>query len=112
MYFRYLFGIIVGAITISAIILFGEKGVIALALLALRPMIMRWKKMKADERELSLFHKTNSITLGLVLLLIVVTFLIYGDKIREYFTSYWVTLFAGAIVGIQGIVGFVLLKIK
>ncbi|MEW6196736.1 MAG: hypothetical protein AB1521_16435 [Bacteroidota bacterium] len=112
MNFRYLSGIVVGVITIAAILLFGEKGVIALALLALRPLIMRWKKMKADERELSLFHKTNSVTLGIVLLLIVISILIYGPEVKEYFTTYWLTLLAGTVVGIQGIVGFVLLKFK
>lgn len=112
MYFRYLFGVIVGVITITSILLFGEKGVIALALLAFRPAIMRLKKMNADERELSLFHRTNTVTLGIILFVITAAFLIMGEKAKELFSYYWLTLFAGIVIAVQGLVGFVLQKLK
>lgn len=112
MQFRYLYGVFVGAITIISILLFGEKGVIALVLLAFRPAIMRLKKMNADEREQSLFHKTNSITLGVILILILAVFLIMGDKTKELFSYYWLTLFAGIVIFVQGLVGYLMLRLK
>ena len=112
MYFRYLFGIFVGATTILAIILFGAKGITALALLALRPLIMRWKKMHTDERELSLFYKTNSITLGVIIFLIILMYFTVGQNAKDLFTPYWLTIFAAFTVAVQGIVGLILLRLK
>ncbi len=112
MYFRYLYGILVGTITILAIILFGAKGITAFALLAFRPLIMRWKKMHTDERELSLFYKTNSTTLGVIIFLIILMYFTMGQNVKELFTPYWLTIFAASAVAIQGIVGLILLKLK
>lgn len=112
MYFRYLFGILVGVVTIIAIILFGVKGITAFALFAFRPIIMRWKKMHADERELSFFYKANTITLGVIIFLIILINFMMGQNAKDLFTSYWLTIFAAAVVAIQGIVGLTLLKLQ
>lgn len=112
MKFRYLFGIFVGAIIITAILLFGEKGVVALALLTLRPMVMRWKKMKADEREISLFHKTNTVTFGILLATIIIFYMIIGKNISDYLTVQWLGIFVSTILLIQSFVGFLFLKFK
>lgn len=112
MYFRYLFGIFVGAVTVLAVILFGAKGIPAFALLALRPLIVRWKKIHADERELSLFYKTNSITLGVLIFMIILIYFTMGQNAKDIFKPYWLTIFAASTVAIQGIVGLILLKLR
>jgi hypothetical protein len=112
MYFRYFYGAFVGTISILAILLWGEKGIVVLALLALRPLVMRWKKMEPDERELSLFHKTNTITMGIIIFLLILLYFVVEQNLKDIKIPYWLTFFAASAVAIQGIVGFILLKIK
>lgn len=68
MLFRLFFEGAVGAVTLIAIVLFGERGFAAIALLALLPVIWRIRKTKPDERELQLFYQTNNWALGFTIL--------------------------------------------
>ena len=109
---RYLLGIIIGIIITVTITIWGIKGIPIFALLALRPLILRWKKYKADERERSLFYRTNTIALGFLLALF--TFIILSMKDTNTFsiTSRLLMIFLGGFIILQGIVGIVLLKNK
>jgi hypothetical protein len=62
---RFVYELIVGAIMLIAVFLFGTKGIAAMALLSAHPFI---GKKKADERESQLFNKIGNYTAGAVLL--------------------------------------------
>lgn len=112
MYTRYILGIAIGITIIIAMILFGKDGISFIALLALRPLIMRLKKVTLDERELALFHKANSISLGILLGSIIIFYLTMSKNANEYLTPFWFGIFVTAFVIIQSIVGFLFLKFK
>ncbi|NPA36239.1 MAG: hypothetical protein GXO47_05265 [Chlorobi bacterium] len=57
---RFILELITGIILLVAIIIFGQKGVIALILMALIPFFHRKKNI--DERETQLFYKIGTIT--------------------------------------------------
>lgn len=110
MLFRLIYEGAVGAITLIAMLLFGEAGFAAFALLALLPVIWRVKKFpKPDERELQLFYQTNNWTL---IFTIFVMLLIYeypnvaigGVIVGEL----WFPLSIAAMLLGRGIVGLVL----
>ncbi len=114
MIFRFYFQVIVGAICLIGILLFGEKGISLLAIFALLPLIMRLRKTpKLDERELQLFYKIGNITLGITILLLVAIDLlsdtvIYGMKVGDF----WMELSVSAILFFQGLVGLIIFKLQ
>ena len=62
---RFAYELMVGIVLLVAILLFGEKGMVVLVLLAVQPFI---GKKKADERESQLFNKVGNYTAGITLL--------------------------------------------
>jgi len=62
---RFILEFIVGIILLVSVLLFGQKGMAAFALLAIHPFIK--KKKKLDEREIQLFNKIGNFTAGATL---------------------------------------------
>lgn len=112
MYTRYALGIAIGTAIIIAMIVLGKDGIPFIALLALRPLIMRLKKVTSDEREISLFHRANSISLGILLGSIIIFYLAMSKNANEYFTPFWLAIFVALFTIIQSLVGFLFLKFK
>ena len=63
---RFILEFIVGIILLVSVLIFGQKGMAASALLAIHPFIK--KKKKLDEREIQLFNKIGNFTAGATLL--------------------------------------------
>lgn len=113
MIFRYFYEAVVGAVCITLILLIGTKGIASLALLAFLPLFIRVRRVKPDERDLSLFYKTGNLTLGIMLLSI---FLIYrfstagihGHTLGEN----WIGLIAALAVFFHGMAGLVINKLN
>ena len=82
---RFIYELIVGAITLAAILVFANIGFAAFALLAGHPFI---GKKKVDERESQLFNQVGNLTAAITLLACVVIYFmsdisIYGHQIGD-----------------------------
>ena len=63
---RFILELTVGIILLISVLMFGQKGMAAIALLAIHPFIKN--KNKADEREVQLFNKIGNFTAAATLL--------------------------------------------
>lgn len=93
---RFTLELTVGIILLTAVLVFGEKGMAAIALLAIHPFIA--KKKKLDERESQLFNKVGNFTAGATLLVSVAVyyfsdFVINGWTIGENWLFYVLSAF-------------------
>jgi hypothetical protein len=100
---RFTYELIVGIIWMAAVLLLGEKGMIAMALLALQPFI---GKKKADEREKQLFYKVGNFTAGIMLVICVIVFecsdlVVNGHQIGKN----WLLFVGAAFVISHGVAG-------
>jgi hypothetical protein len=107
---RFMFELFVGIILLVAVILFGEKGFAAFALLAAQPFI---GKKKADERESQLFNQVGNYTAGATLLACVVIyyfsdFVINGRQIGQT----WLGLVVAAFLVAHGASGLIIFRNK
>jgi hypothetical protein len=87
---RFTYELVVGIIYLIAVLLFGEHGMIAMALLAAHPFI---GKKKADERESQLFNKVGNYTAGVTLVACVIIYemtnvVVNGNKIGDLWLYY------------------------
>lgn len=111
MAFRFWYEIAVGVITLLAILILGEPGIKAIVLLALLPIIMRVKKLKADERETFLFYKGTQIVFTSLIILIVASFVFTDLKFEDLLKikrETWFMILAGFMV-LNGLVRLILL---
>ena len=69
---KFILEFIVGIILLVSVLLFGQKGMAAFALLAIHPLIK--KKKKLDEREIQLFNTIGNFTAGATLLVSVLVY--------------------------------------
>ncbi len=83
MLFRYWCEFIIGLLTLLAVLIFGSKGFAVIALLAFLPIIMRMKKIKADEREKQLFFKSTQFIINIIVLLILISVFVFGLEIKN-----------------------------
>jgi len=88
---RFVLELAVGVILLVAVLMFGEKGMAAFALLAIHPFIA--KKKTLDERESQLFNKIGNYTAAATLLASIALFyfsdvIIYGHAIGENWLFY------------------------
>lgn len=72
MAFRFWYEFTIGVITLISVLIFGQKGIVAIVPLALLPIIMRVRKIKADEREKYLFFKGTQYIVNAVVFLIII----------------------------------------
>lgn len=106
MVFRFWYELAVGVITFIAILIFCEEGITAIVFLALLPIIMRTKKIKADERETFLFYKGTQIVFTSLLFLIAASFVFTDLKFSDLLNikkEIWYLLLAGFLI-LKGII--------
>lgn len=111
MAFRFWYELAVGVITILAILILGEPGIKVIVLLALLPIIMRLKKLNADERETFLFYKGTQIIFTSLIILIVASFVFTDlnfEDLLKIKREIWFMILAGFMV-LNGIVRLTLL---
>jgi len=112
MKFRYFIEFFIGFLTILAILIWGSKGMVVFALIALIPIIMWIKGIKPDERELALLHNTNSAS---IVLSVIIFFLLYfysGNTSNTFVISNWWKLAICSFVTLHGGIGLFHLKYK
>jgi hypothetical protein len=88
---RFILEFIVGVTLLVSVLIFGQKGMVALVLLAIHPFIQ--KKKKPDEREIQLFNKIGNFTAGATLLASVAVFyfsdfIVNGQTLGENWLFY------------------------
>ncbi len=98
----------VGIIALAAMLMFGPRGAVAIALLTFMPLVLR--NQKADEREYYLFYKTGNYTMGLFI--VALTFI---NQLQFYTGSVmieknWLSLSVAALLLIHGFTGIIVFK--
>jgi hypothetical protein len=91
---------IVGLITIIAVLIFGDVGSVLFSFIAILAFL---KRKKMDEREIQLFHKANTATLMTV----------YLSMFPVYFfmpSLNWLWALACSFIFFQGLWGFLMFK--
>ena len=105
---KFILEFIVGIILLVSVLIFGQKGMAAFALLAIHPFIK--KKKKLDEREIQLFNRIGNFTAGATLLVSIAVyyfsdFVINGWTIGENWLFYVLSAFLISH-GISGLIVF------
>lgn len=83
MAFRFWYELGFGVIALISIIIFGPKGMVAIVPIAFLPIIMRVKKIKADEREKQLFFKSTQYIINGMVLIIIISVFVFGVKLKD-----------------------------
>ena len=83
MVFRFWYEFAFGVITLISVLIFGQKGIVAIVPLALLPIIMRMKKIKPDERENYLFFKSTQYILNAIIILILAGVFVFNIKLND-----------------------------
>ena len=83
MLFRFWYEFIFGIITLISVLIFGEKGIVAIVPMAFIPLIMRIKKIKPDEREKQLYYKSTEFLINAFVFLIIIGTVVFGFKIFD-----------------------------
>lgn len=105
---RFGYELIVGILTLIAIILFGEKGMAVLALIAAQPIL---SKRKFDERESQILNKAGNFTAGATLLVCILIYetpdlVINGQLIAKVWLLWVVSIYVIA----HGASGLIILR--
>jgi len=105
---RFFYEMFVGIILLIAVLLFGVKGLAAMALLAAQPFL---GKKKADERESQLFNRVGNYTAGATLLACVIIYY-FSDLIvnGEMIGKNWLGLVVSAFLIAHGFSGLIIFK--
>ena len=101
---RFIYTFVIGIITWVGILLFGQVGMVSMALLA---VLAFTKKKKFDEREYQLYYKTNNFAFALMIIIMVIIHQlgIHGNVIMQ---ENWLILsIAGFFIG-QGLFGLII----
>lgn len=113
---RFTYELIVGIISVVAILCFGKAGNAALALLAIQPFIGGGRnpltgrnKQQWDEREYHLFYKVGNYTAGLTLVALTVIYYFGHVSINDHLINdNWLTLSAGSFLFAHGLSGLII----
>ena len=109
---RYLIETVVGGIALLGILLLGDAGTAFLALLAITPFYMRWRKVKPDELELQLFYKTGNFTMAATFLALILIDRFFNHSVNGHLISEnWMPLTISAIIFLHGLIGLTIWKI-
>jgi len=100
---RFMYEMIIGALTLAAVFYLGSKGAVVLGALALTPFIC---KRELDEREMSIFYRTGNSTLALA----IVTFVACHMAGFVPPADMAITMAASAVMVIHGLCGIILLR--
>jgi hypothetical protein len=105
---RFAYELMVGVISLVAVLLFGIKGFAALALLAAHPFIGR---KKADERESQLFNKVGNYTAGASLLASVIIYYFSDVVVNGHLIGKnWLGLVVAAFLMAHGASGLIIFR--
>lgn len=83
MAFRFWYELVFGVIALISILIFGPKGIIAIVPIAFLPLIMRAKKMKADERETQLFFKGTQYIVNTIVVIILLAVFVFKFQLTD-----------------------------
>lgn len=70
-----------GIIALCSLLIFGERGIAALALIALVPIIYRLKKITPDERETQLFFKGTQYIVNVIIVVIILSAFVFQTQL-------------------------------
>ena len=105
---RFAYELFVGIVLMIAIILFGDKGFVALVLLAVQPFI---GKKKADERESQLFYRVGNYTAGATLLAAIAVYYFSDSLVNGIpLGKFWLGLVVAAFIMAHGASGLIIFK--
>ena len=108
---RFILELIAGIALLVSVIIMGQKGMAALALLAIYPFIR--KRSKPDEREVQLFNMTGNITAGVTLFASVVIFYFSDFMVRgQTLGDNWLFYVCSAFLISHGISGLIVFNRK
>lgn len=111
MQFRFLFEGAVGVILFGAVLIWGEGGMAALALLALVPVVWGVRRVTPDERELQLFYKINNWAFAFTVLALVVIYEASGLEVFDHLIGkYWMPLSIAALLIGRGAIALYLFE--
>ncbi len=107
---RFVYELLVGTILLLAILLFGEKGFAAIALLAGYSFV---RKKKNDERELQLFYKVGNYTAAFSLLGAVAVYYFSNETVNGHLINdNWLGLVVSIFLLSHSISGLLIFRIK
>ena len=107
---RFVYELVVGAILLSAILLFGEKGFAAIVLLAGYSFV---RKKKNDEREIQLLYKVGNYTAAFSLLGAIVIFYFSNKTVNGYLINdNWLGLLVAIFLLSHSIAGLLIFRTK
>ncbi|MCF8337648.1 MAG: hypothetical protein K9I74_06650 [Bacteroidales bacterium] len=107
---RFSYELIVGVVLLVAILLFGVKGIAAIALLAVHPFL-RKKKLEKTERITLLFNKTGNYTAGLTLLASIIIYYFSDAAINDInIGDNWLGLVVSAFLISHGLAGLIIFR--
>jgi hypothetical protein len=107
---RFILETVIGLIIIIAVLLFGMKGISAIALIAFFPFITRIAKIKGDEREMLIHYKTGNITFALAILFVVIIYYLQNINLGSFTVeTVWMPLTIGSIIFAHGAAGMFVL---
>jgi hypothetical protein len=114
---RFVYELAVGIIGFVAVLYFGSKGYVALALFAFQPFIgersilTKEAKRKWDEREYQLFYRVGNYTAGATIVALVVIFEMKDMIINNHLINdNWLGLAAGSFLMTHGISGLMIFR--
>ncbi len=109
---KFVFEIVIGLIIIIAVLLFGMKGISAIALIVFFPFITRAAKIKGDEREMLIHYKTGNAAFALAILFVVIIYYLQDVSLGSFTVeTIWMPLTIGSIILAHGAAGmYVLLR--
>lgn len=83
MAFRFWYELSFGVIALISILIFGPKGIVAIVPIAFLPIIMRVKKIKADERETQLFFKGTQYIVNVIVVMILLAVFVFKVQLAD-----------------------------
>jgi hypothetical protein len=105
---RFAYELIVGILSLIAIILFGEKGMAVMALIAAQPFI---SKRKFDERESQILNKAGNYTAGATLLICILIYDIPDLTVNgQLVGKVWLIWVVAIYVIAHGMSGLIILR--
>jgi cytochrome bd-type quinol oxidase subunit 2 len=108
---KFLLEFITGTILLASVIIFGQKGMVALVLLSIYPLIK--KKKELDEREIQLFNKIGNLTAGITLFISVIIYYFSDIAINDLkIGENWLFFILSAFLISHGTTGLIVFNEK
>ena len=109
---RFAFELMVGLIVLTAVLLFGSKGMVAFVFFAFFPVVVRrYGGHRPDEREMQLFYRASNWSLVLIFLAVLAVYLASSVVINGYRVGdNWYLLTMASILAVHGLSGLVVFR--